>query len=166
MHFQSLPSLTLVIAQDTPAPSVANPNMVGLPDGAQPAPTTGQAQTGTPAAAPAGGAAAPGGMWSLMLPMLVVFGVLIIMQVFTGKKEAKRRKEMLESMKRGDQIQTSGGVIGTVAEIHDDDVVIRLEEGRMRITRAAVAGVIKSSKGGGDSKPEVVVKAGKEKAQV
>lgn len=166
MHFQSFEWPVLVMAQDTKAPAGANPNMVGLPEGAQPiqaAPT----QTGTAPATPAGGGAAPsGGLMTMLLPMAVVMGVLILMQVFTGKKEAKRRAEMMSSMKRGDRVQTSGGVIGTVAELYDDEVVIRLEEGRMRVTRNAISGVLKQSKGGSDDKPEVVVKAGKEKAQV
>ena len=142
--------------------------MVGLPDGAQPAAAPAGASTpltGAPGATPAPAGNTPGGL-SVMLPMVLVLGALILMQVFMGRKERKRRDEMMSSMKKGDRVQTSGGVIATIMEIHDDDVLLRLEEGKMRVTRAAISGVVKSAKGGPEDKPEVIVKTGREKASV
>lgn len=156
----------LALAQSSQPSASPNTDMVGLPGGSQPAPAAGTTQQPvgpTPGAPPS----SPFGGMQLLIPLVLMFGIMIVMQIFTGRKEKRRRQEMLSSMKKGDRVQTSGGIIGTIAEIHDDDMILRLEEGRMRVARSAVQGVIKESRAKNDDQtPEVVVKQGREKAPV
>jgi preprotein translocase subunit YajC len=56
---------------------------------------------------------------------------------------------MMASLKKQDKVQMIGGEIGTIAELTDDEVVLRVEEGRIRFARSAVQAVL-ASKG----KPE------------
>jgi preprotein translocase subunit YajC len=131
------------------APPAAQPVApVGMPQAGQPvaAPVIGSngtpsATTGQPGAAPVGngrGQAAPLGM---MLPMLLVFGVMMAFMLWQGKKEKKRRQEIVESLKVGSRVVTSGGVMGTVSEVGDDSVVVRVEEGKVRFHKSAVQSV-------------------------
>ena len=60
---------------------------------------------------------------------------------------------MIASLRKGDKVQTNGGIIGTVAELGQDDVVLKVEEGRIRFAKAAVTGVLKSS----TAKPESTI---------
>lgn len=162
MSFSTFARPTLTLAFQGAAP--ANPNMVGLPDGAQPAAPAGTASQGAPVG-PSTGAppASPFGGQFLFL-MVGVMALMIFMQVMTGRKEKKKRAELMASMKRGDKVQTIGGIIGTIAEIRDDDMVLKLEEGKVRVTRSSVATVLKEGKVGEVTSMEV--KNGREKAAV
>lgn len=80
-------------------------------------------------------------------PMFLLIGAMLLMFVFMGrgkrKKEAQR-KEMLSALKKGDRVTTIGGIIGTVMEVRDDEVAVKIDEGnnvRMRFARWAVRGV-------------------------
>jgi preprotein translocase subunit YajC len=131
----------MTLAQDGTAASAAPARPVGMP-GAAPAAATVQ-PGGT--AAPAAGQ--PQGAGSSMLPMIVLlaFGVMFISMLLSGRKDQKKRKELIESMRKGDKVQTGGGIIGTVAEIGQDDVVLKVEEGRIRFAKAAIVSVLRSS---------------------
>ena len=77
-----------------------------------------------------------------------MIAVLVVMWVFTlsgSKKQKKKKQELLATMKKGTKIQTIGGIIGTVVEIKDDVITLKIDENtntRMRVNRAAVSTVI------------------------
>ncbi len=80
-----------------------------------------------------------------MLIILVVFGGIILFSVFGQRKEKKRRAQMLSSIKKNDSVQTIGGVIGSVVEVKNETVVIRVDDRadtRMTFSRAAVQQVL------------------------
>lgn len=131
----------LVLAQEGTAASAAPARAVGMP-GAAPAAAT--VQPGA-AAAPGGGQVQGAGSSMLPLIILLAFGVMFISMLLSGRKEQKKRKELIESMRKGDKVQTSGGIVGTITEIGQDDVVLKVEEGRIRFAKAAVVTVLRSS---------------------
>jgi len=161
-----LPSL--IAAQESQ--TGAGPSMVGLPEAAKPAQGTTQQPIGPATGGAPGGGAAPaspfGGSQFLFI-MLAMLGLMVFMSFWTNRKEKKRREELMNSMKKGDRVQTLGGMIGTVQEVFDNEVVLRLEEGRVRVSRASVQTVIKPSDSrASDRTPEVEVKNSREKAGV
>ncbi len=85
----------------------------------------------------------PFGTW--FLPLMI--GLLVLMWIWMGRgrrKEQQRRKEMLESLKKGDKVTTIGGIIGTIIEIRDDEITIKVDESanvRMKFARWAIRGV-------------------------
>jgi preprotein translocase subunit YajC len=97
-----------------------------------------------------GGGSAPGFpnmFWILILGMLAV----IVMSSLSGRKQEKQRRALLSAVKRGDKVQTSGGVLGTVVELTDHEMVLRVDEAsntRIRFTRAALQQVLRESKEG------------------
>ena len=132
---------TLVLAQQ--AGAGAEPVPVGVPQA-----TGGGTVTSQPLP---GGTAAPGGTVpqgsppgsEFMWIMMAVLVVMVVMTTLTGRKERKRRQAMMNSMKKSDKVMTAGGIIGTIAEMTDDEVVLRLEEGKVRVSRASIQAVIK-----------------------
>lgn len=102
--------------------------------------------------APGGGAPAGPGGFGMMLPLL--FGLMIFMVVtsmMSGRKEKKKRAELMAGLKRRDKVQTVGGVIGTIAEIKNDEVVLKVDHGsntRIRFARSAIQQVLHSADGG------------------
>jgi preprotein translocase subunit YajC len=135
----------VVLAQATDAP--AQPvNAVGVPGAVQTTPETAQ-PLGTGGAAPASPGTGSMIMW--LLPAMLI--LMILMSVMGGRKEKKKRAELMSSLKKHDKVQTLGGIIGTVVEISDTEVVLRVEDGRIRFSKAAIQAVISDSRIGGDS---------------
>ncbi|MDP6546204.1 MAG: preprotein translocase subunit YajC [Phycisphaerae bacterium] len=79
--------------------------------------------------------------------MMLLLGGMVLLFVFMGRGKRKteaKRKEMLATLKKGDKVTTIGGIIGTVMELRDDEVVVKTDESnnaRMRFARWAVRGV-------------------------
>lgn len=108
----------------------------------------GAAGQGVPAGAPAGAPGqAPGGGLQFMMPILfVMVGFLFLSTILGGRKEKKRRAEMLGGLKKRDRVQTVGGVIGSIVEIKGDEFLIesdRASNTRLWVTRASVSSVIR-----------------------
>ncbi|CAN5852165.1 preprotein translocase subunit YajC [soil metagenome] len=79
-----------------------------------------------------------------LVVMVAVFWLFIIRPQRT---RSKKQQELVASLQVGDQVQTVGGLKGRVTSIEGDDVIIELEQGRVRVTRRAIA----SRAGEGDS---------------
>jgi preprotein translocase subunit YajC len=86
-----------------------------------------------------------------MLMMFVVLGVFALMTFMTSRKDKKKRAELMSGIKKHDRVQMLGGVIGNVAEITDDEVVIKVEEGRIRFARSAIQAVLTPAKSKNES---------------
>ena len=72
------------------------------------------------------------------LPLILIFGVFYILLIRPQQKKVKLHKEMLNNLKKGDKIITSGGIIGTVNKVLDnrelaleiaEDIEIRIAPG-------------------------------------
>lgn len=140
-------NLPLLLAQDDPRPAITAP-----PAGDSSATSTTTTAPGAPDPAGTGDPAKPQGQQpgSFMLPgMLLLFLVVMFgMTFFSQRKEKKKRQQLLSSLKKNDKIVTIGGVIGTVMEVRDSDVLVKVDEAtntRMRFSRAAIQSVINDS---------------------
>ena len=84
-------------------------------------------------------------------PLVLIVAMLVLITIttaFGGRKDKKKRAEMMASLKRQDRVQTLGGIIGTVVEIKDDEVVLRVDEGsntRIRFAKSAIQQVLRES---------------------
>ena len=68
----------------------------------------------------------PGFMkWAPFVLILVVFYFILFRP---RSKEQKHRRQMLSSMKKNDRVMTIGGVVGTVVQVRDDEVVVKVDE--------------------------------------
>lgn len=87
---------------------------------------------------------AGGGMAALMqfLPIIIIFILFYFMFIMPSRKEQKKHQEMLASLKVGDKIITSGGIIGVISKISDKDEVIQItssESTKINIMRQYVS---------------------------
>jgi len=84
-----------------------------------------------------------------ILPIGVIFYFLIIRP---QRQQQKKLKEMLDNLKKNDEIITTSGIHGTVAIVKEKTVVVRVDEGcRIEFDRESIASVTS-----GEVKPEVV----------
>ncbi len=131
----------------TGAVEEAAPQIYNAPTEGQPAPTNTTTEsganpggTGQTAPPPPG----PGGnmIWVLLLGVMFIF---IFSQFFGQRKEKKKRAEMLAAMTKGKKVQTIGGIIGTVVEVRDNEVVVKVDENantRIKFARSAIQTVL------------------------
>lgn len=97
----------------------------------------------------AGGGAAPGGGGFLSTPLLPIILMLGIMWFFLIRPQQKKQKEhraMIDNLKKGDRIVTSGGLIGRVTGIADATLTVEIaDKVRVKINRGYVAGLAQNT---------------------
>jgi preprotein translocase subunit YajC len=80
--------------------------------------------------------------------LIVIFGMLIFFLFSSSKnkkREQKQRDEMLKNMKRGDRVMTAGGILGSVVEVRDTEVVLKVDESsntKIKFSRDAIKRVL------------------------
>ena len=80
------------------------------------------------AAAPDGGSA----MMSFVVPMIFMVVIFYFLLIRPQQKKSKEHKALLDNLKKGDRIITSGGMIGTIINIDDQIVNVEIAD-RVRI---------------------------------
>lgn len=91
--------------------------------------------TGTDAAAGALG------MGSLFVPLLAMLAVMYFLMIRPENKRKKEAEAMRNSLKKGDQITTIGGIVGKIVHVTDENIVIETSDDRVRmeLTKWAVS---------------------------
>lgn len=83
-----------------------------------------------------------GGGIMLILPWLLIFGVFYVLIIMPQKKRQRALQETIASLKAGDRIITTGGIIGTVTAVRDTSLMIRsADKSILEVARTAVAGL-------------------------
>ncbi|MFF2094007.1 preprotein translocase subunit YajC [Paenibacillus sp. NPDC058174] len=93
-------------------------------------------------------AAADGGqnIWGMILPFVLMFAVFYFLLIRPQQKKQKQRSSLLSQLKKGDKISTIGGLHGTIVELTDDTVVLRVNDTtKMTFERSAINTVITSA---------------------
>ncbi len=89
----------------------------------------------------AGGAGEPG-MLGLLFPILLIVAFYFLL-IRPQTKRAKEHKIMVEGLKKGDEVVTSGGVLGRITEVGDNFIQVEVTDGvQLRIQRQAVASLM------------------------
>lgn len=101
--------------------------------------TTQDSSTGGPADKPQG---SPGGFGQLQFIIMGVLFVLMYFTLFRGpKKKQQQHKQMIQSLAKNDRVRTIGGIIGTVIDVKDDEVVLKVDESnntKIRVSASAI----------------------------
>ena len=64
------------------------------------------------------------------LPLILIFGVFYILLIRPQQKKVKLHREMLNNLKKGDKIVTSGGIIGKINKVSDNrELQVEISEG-------------------------------------
>jgi preprotein translocase subunit YajC len=82
----------------------------------------------------------------LLMMLLVVFYVFMIR---SKRQQDRQRQDMIRSLRKGDRVQTIGGILGSVVEARDDEVVVKVDENsntKIRFARSAINRVVESDR--------------------
>jgi preprotein translocase subunit YajC len=67
------------------------------------------------------------------MPIIIMFLIFYFLLIRPQQKQQKQLRKMLDELKRGDEVVTQGGLLGTVQAIHDNIVVLKLGEGDTKV---------------------------------
>jgi preprotein translocase subunit YajC len=88
-------------------------------------------------------AAAQGGGTQTLIFMIVMVGVFYFIMIRPQMKRAKEHRDLLAKLQKGDEVITSGGLVGRVDEIGDSFITLEVADGvRMKFQRVAIATVL------------------------
>ena len=79
------------------------------------------------------------------IPLILIFIIFYFFLIRPQQKRVKDHKTMVESLKRGDEVITSGGIIGTVERVMEDDrIEVLIEENtKVQIIRSTITSLLK-----------------------
>ena len=90
--------------------------------------------------------AAPEGGQTSLMPMIIMWGAIIAIFYFLlirpQKKAQDRHQQMVEGLKKGDEVMTDGGIIGEVIHLKEDRVTVKTaNDTRLEVARGKIARV-------------------------
>ena len=78
----------------------------------------------------------------MFLPLLLIFVVFYLFIIRPQQKREKKRKAMIEAVKRGDKVVTAGGLHGKVHQVDESSVLLDVDGGvKLRIEKNSLASV-------------------------
>ncbi|MBD1172809.1 preprotein translocase subunit YajC [Pelagibacterales bacterium SAG-MED05] len=79
------------------------------------------------------------------IPLILIFVIFYFFLIRPQQKRVKDHKAMVESLKRGDEVITSGGIIGTIDRVMEDDrIEVNIGENtKVQIIRSTITSLLK-----------------------
>lgn len=81
--------------------------------------------------------------WLSIAPLIFIFGIFYFLLILPQQRRQKKWTAMLDSLKTGDKIVTTGGLRGTIMALKDDSIHLRVPPNNLvlEVTKASVAQV-------------------------
>jgi len=78
-----------------------------------------------------------------LMQMVAIFAIFYFLLIRPQRKEQERHRTMIAELKKGDEVVTNGGIIGTVVRVQDDRLTIKTDENtRLVVERGRIARVM------------------------
>lgn len=78
-----------------------------------------------------------------LLLMVIIFVVFYLLLIRPQMKRAKEHKKMVETLDKGDEVVTSGGLLGRITEVGDNFVSLEIANGvQVKVQKPAVAALV------------------------
>ena len=99
------------------------------------------------------GAAEPS-IFQMFLPLILIGAVFYFLLIRPQQKKMKEHNAMLDAIRRGDRIVTGGGIVGTVARVNDNELLVDISQDvRVSVMRGTVADVLSKTEPVANDKP-------------
>jgi len=74
-----------------------------------------------------------------LVPMVLIFIIFYFILIRPQQQKVKQQQEMLKTVKSGDKVVTTSGIICTVVTVKEDSVSVRSADSKFEITKGAIA---------------------------
>jgi preprotein translocase subunit YajC len=86
------------------------------------------------------GQGGPGGLIGSLVPLVLIFVIFYFLLIRPQQKKAKEHKSMIDNLKKGDKIITSGGIYGVIEAVGANTVTVKIGENvKVKLGKAYVA---------------------------
>jgi preprotein translocase subunit YajC len=85
-----------------------------------------------------------GGTGGIMafLPLVIIMGIFYVLLILPAQRRQKKTQEMINALKNGDKVITTGGLYGTIVGIENDAIQLRIaDQVKVKVLRSAVTGL-------------------------
>jgi preprotein translocase subunit YajC len=87
-------------------------------------------------------AQSPGNGLIAFLPLAIIMVIFYVLLIMPAQRRQKKTQSMLNALKTGDKVVTTGGLYGTIAALDGDTVQLRIaDQVKVKVARSAISGV-------------------------
>ena len=77
------------------------------------------------------------------LPLILIFVIFYLFLILPQKQQKKKHAELVENLKRGGKVVTSGGIHGTITKLDENTVTLQLsQKAEMTVDRSAISRIL------------------------
>jgi len=89
------------------------------------------------------GARPQGNMLTALVPFLLVFVVFYLLIIMPTRKKQKKHQDLVNNLKPGDRVVTSGGIFGTVMGVQPDKIELKIAANvKIDVTKSAIGAIL------------------------
>jgi preprotein translocase subunit YajC len=86
--------------------------------------------------------AQPAPLWTTLAPLAIMFLIFYLIWWMPMRKRQRAHQQLLEELKKGDKVVTSGGLLGEVANADGAVLVLKVSDNvKVRVARSAISGL-------------------------
>jgi preprotein translocase subunit YajC len=79
----------------------------------------------------------------MIINLILFVAIFYFLLILPQRREQKRHTEMLAALRPGDSVVTSGGIVGEIVQLKDDQVTIKTGDARIVVEKARIARLVK-----------------------
>ena len=92
-----------------------------------------------------GGQSGQTGGFGALVPLILMFAIFYFLLIRPQQKKQKQHRQMIDTLKKGNRVITSGGLYGRITGISDTVVTLEISEKvRVKVARANIASAVDS----------------------
>jgi preprotein translocase subunit YajC len=79
------------------------------------------------------------------LPLVAIFIVMYLLLFRGPQKKQQKHRKMVQALQKNDRVQTIGGILGTIVDVRDDEVIVKIDESnntKIKVTTGAISKVL------------------------
>jgi len=80
-----------------------------------------------------------GGMTAILIQVVPLIAIMYFLFILPQRKEQKRHRELIASLKPGQEVVTTGGLVGEIIQLRDDLVTLKSGDARVVVERVRIA---------------------------
>jgi preprotein translocase subunit YajC len=98
----------------------------------------------SPAFAQAAGEPSGGAMFAQFLPIILIFVIFYFLLIRPQQKKLKEHRAMIDALRRGDQVVTSGGIVGKVSKVQEDGMIeVEIADGvKVKVVKHTISNLL------------------------
>lgn len=79
--------------------------------------------------------------WQTIILVVLMIGIFYFLLIRPQRKRQKQHQELMQELRNGDRVITTGGIYGRIESLSEDSVILKIESGStIRVARGSIAG--------------------------